>query len=743
MILGKYNCWRGRRMYYSKNRKIPFVEQLQQTECGLCCVAMILRYYNSNQPISEIRRHLEPGRDGTGLKHLYQLLNDLGFHSRVYKTTVEGLKQVTLPAILHWDNNHFVILEKIKNNKFYIIDPALGRKTLSENKIESMFSNYVLTTKPTEKFIPITKKNSVFKTLLPDVFSNKLVFLKLFLLTFFVSAITLSIPIMIQKLIDGVTIHNTLNINTILLFAGLLILYGLLLLTRGKYIVDIRALLDRSLLGKVFSHLLKIPYKFFEVRAKGDLLYRINSMNIIRDLLSEKVIGSIMDVSALVFMTFYMLYKSPVLTILVLVLFLISIGFTLFMHSYIKEYTLYEMVERSKLSKIQTEAISAIFTVKVSGIEDNIYNAWKNKLNDVLFRYKKQANLLNVYTTFTQMMQTISPFLVLLLGLKLYTEKNITLGEVIAFYSLAVMFFSYSFSIFQTWNNFIAATNTLERIQDITNEKIEKEGNLSVPNPIKGDIKLENVTFSYSKYSNPVIKDLSLHIKSGQKVAIVGASGSGKSTLGKLLLGLYTPNSGDIFYDSLNFKGINKKQLRKQIGVVPQEIYLFNESIYDNIRLGHKNVDIHAVKRAAEIAQISDEIEKMPMHYNTLVSDMGLNFSGGQRQRIALAKALLNDPRIMVLDEATSSLDSINEANIANHFKNIGCTCIIIAHRLSTIVDSDIIYVLDDGKIVEQGTHTELMNLQGKYCKLYTQGESSDNSIKIESNEELPKSISS
>ncbi|HDR8040766.1 TPA: peptidase domain-containing ABC transporter [Bacillus cereus] len=730
-------------MYYSKNRKIPFIEQLQQTECGLCCVAMVLRYYNSNQPISEIRRHLEPGRDGTGLKHLYQLLNDLGFHSRVYKTTVEGLKQVTLPAILHWDNNHFVILEKIKNNKFYIIDPALGRKTLSENTIESMFSNYVLTTKPTENFIPITKKDSVFKNFLQDVLSNKLVFLKLFLLTFFVSAITLSIPIMIQKLIDGVTIHNTLNINTILLFAGLLLLYGLLLLARGKYIVDIRALLDRSLLGKVFSHLLKIPYKFFEVRAKGDLLYRINSMNIIRDLLSEKVIGSIMDVSALVFMTFYMLYKSPVLTTLVLVLFLISIGFTLFMHSHIKEYSLYEMVERSKLSKIQTEAISAIFTVKVSGIEENIFNVWKNKLNDVLFRYKKQANLLNVYTTFTQMMQTISPFLVLLLGLKLYTEKNITLGEVIAFYSLAVMFFNYSFSIFQTWNNFIAATNTLERIQDITNEKIEKEGNLPVPNPIKGDIKLENVTFSYSKYSNPVIKNLSLHIKSGQKVAIVGASGSGKSTLGKLLLGLYTPNSGDIFYDSLNFKDINKKQLRKQIGVVPQEIYLFNESIYDNISLGHKNVDIYAVKRAAEIAQISDEIEKMPMHYNTLVSDMGLNFSGGQRQRIALAKALLNDPRIMVLDEATSSLDSINEANIANHFKNIGCTCIIIAHRLSTIVDSDIIYVLDDGKIVEQGTHTELMNLQGKYCKLYTQGESSDNSIKIESNEELSQSISS
>ncbi|ANC22992.1 MULTISPECIES: peptidase domain-containing ABC transporter [Bacillus cereus group] len=711
-------------MFYSNKNKVPFVEQLQQTECGLCCVTMILRYYNSNHSLSDLRKYLEPGRDGTGLKHLYRLLNEMGFHSRVYKTTVQGLKQIKLPAIIHWNENHFVVLEKIKNNKFYIVDPALGRRRMLESEVEMMFSNYVLTTEPTEKFIPITKKEYAFKTFLPNIFSNKLLFLKLFLLTFLVSAITLSIPMMIQKLIDSVTLHNSLNINTILFFAGVLILYGLLLLMRGKYIIDLRALLDYSLLGKVFSHLLRVPYKFFEIRAKGDLLYRINTINAIRDLLSEKVIGSIMDISAIVFMTFYMLYKSPILTALVLILFLISIGFTLIMRPSIKEYTLYEMVERSKLSTTQTEAISAIFTVKVAGIEDDIYSAWKSKLKNVLVRYKKQANLQNVYTTFTQMMQTISPFLVLLLGLKLYIEKNITLGEVIAFYSLTVMYFNYSFSIFQTWNSFISATNALERIQDITNEEVEKEGTQLVPNPIEGDIKLENVTFSYNKHSSPVIKNLSLHIKSGQKVAIVGASGSGKSTLGKLLLGLYNPNSGEIYYDSLNLKNIKKKQLRKQMGVVPQEIYLFNQSIYDNIRLGHENVDIQSVQKVAQIAQIADEIERMPMHYNTLVSDMGLNFSGGQRQRIALAKALLNEPKIIVLDEATSSLDSINEEKIANHFKSVGCTCVVIAHRLSTIVDSDIIYVLDDGEIVEQGTHTELMDLKGEYFKLYTKSDS-------------------
>ena len=210
-----------------------------------------------------------------------------------------------------------------------------------------------------------------------------------------------------------------------------------------------------------------------------------------------------------------------------------------------------------------------------------------------------------------------------------------------------------------------------------------------------------------------------MHSKKGQQIAIVGASGSGKSTLSKILLGLYEPSSGNIYYDDINFKNLNKQAIRKQLGVVPQDISLFNKSIYDNIRMNKENVDNKDIKHAAEIAQISSEIEAMPMGYHTLVSDMGLNLSGGQRQRIALARAVLNNPKVIILDEATSSLDSVNEMKVANYFKAIGCTRIIIAHRLSTIINSDMIYVMDKGKIIESGTHKELMILNGADANLY------------------------
>ena len=210
-----------------------------------------------------------------------------------------------------------------------------------------------------------------------------------------------------------------------------------------------------------------------------------------------------------------------------------------------------------------------------------------------------------------------------------------------------------------------------------------------------------------------------MHIKQGQKVAIVGSSGSGKSTLSKILLGLYEPTSGEILYDGINFKELNKQNVRRQLGVVPQDISLFNKSIYENIKMNKPDVTLEDVKKAAQIAQIADEIEAMPMGYYTLVSDMGLNLSGGQRQRIALARAILNNPQIIILDEATSSLDSVNEKKVSNYFKDIGCTRIVIAHRLSTIIDSDVIYVMDKGKIIESGTHKELMILNGSYANLY------------------------
>ncbi|WP_061860236.1 peptidase domain-containing ABC transporter [Priestia megaterium] len=716
-------------MSHKTKRKVPFVEQMQQTECGLCCVVMILRYYKSYESISEIRNYLEVGRDGVKISQIYNLLEYWGFSTKVYKTSLEGLKMIKLPSIIYWKNNHFVVLEKVKGDKFYIVDPALGKRIISEEEMSSNFSNAVIVTEPTESFLPKRKEKTTFTMLLPDILSNKYLLIKLFIISLVISTVTLAIPIVMQRLIDEVSLNRNIDIPMVFLFLFLLCIYSVFSFARGKFLIDVKIILNKSLFGKVFSHLLKLPYKFFEVRSSGDILFRMGNLDLIKDLISEKVIKGILEIISLVYMISYMFYKSPMLTIVVTGLFLVYGIFTFFIKTPLKEANLYELMERSKLERTQVETITAMFAIKVAGIEEQIFESWNKTLENVLYRYRRQGYLINIYTTFTQILQTTSPFIVLIFGLYLFTNGIITIGEVIAFYSIAVMFFTTSTSLFQTWNDFWLASNSLERIKDITDVEVERDLGKGVTPNLSGDIELRNVSFSYSGDSEPVLQDVSLHIKSGQKVAIVGASGSGKSTLGKLLLGLYPPNKGDIFYDSINFEDINKKELRRQMGTVPQDIHLFNKSIYENISMGIGNVSLEEVRRAAHMAQIDKEIEAMPMNYQTLVSSMGMNLSGGQRQRIALARALINNSKAIILDEATSALDSANEAKIANFFKSVGCTCIIIAHRLSTVIDADVIYVVDKGKIVEFGNHQELISLEGKYYNLYKNSEKNNEEL--------------
>jgi len=710
-------------MSYKTKRRVPFVEQMQQTECGLCCVAMVLRYYKSYESISEIRNHLEVGRDGLKVNQIYNFLKKIGFSTKVYKTSVEGLKIIKNPSIIYWKNNHFVVLEKVKGNKYYIVDPALGKRKISEEEIIANFTNVAIVPNPTNKFTPKNKKESTLDIILPSILTNKLLLIKLFSFSLVLSIITLGIPIVMQQLIDKVTLQQELDIPMILLFSMLLLVYSFSSFRRGKFLIDIKILLNKSLFGRVFSHLLKVPYKFFEVRSSGDILFRMGNLDLIKDLISEKVVKGIMEIISLLFILGYMSCKSSVLTVVVIGLFLVYSIFSFIMRNPIKEANIYELMERSKLERIQVEAITAMFAIKVAAIEEQIFKSWNESLDNMLYRYRKQGYLINIYTSFTQVLQTISPFIVLIFGLSLFTKGFITIGEVIAFYSISVMFFATSTSLFQTWNDFLLASNSLERIRDITDAKIEEDNNKERIQNLRGEIELKNVSFSYTQDSEIVLKDISLHIKSGQKVAIVGTSGSGKSTLGKLLLGLYTPNTGDIFYDSVNLRNINKKELRKQMGVVPQDIHLFNKSIYENISMGMEDISLEKVRKAAHIAQIGEEIEDMPMNYYTLVSSMGLNLSGGQRQRMALARALINNSKLIVLDEATSSLDSVNEARVANFFKETGCTCVIIAHRLSTIINADVIYVMDKGRIVEFGNHGELISLKGKYYNLYNYSE--------------------
>lgn len=709
-------------MIVKKKKRVPIVKQLQQTECGLCCCAMLIRFYNSNETLFELRSFLEAGRDGLTIKQLKNLLVHKGFKADIYKSTILGLKKINVPFIAYWNNEHFIVVEKIKENYYYIIDPANGRRKLTEEEFKKGFSSYILYAVPSESFTPNKRKDkNVWFGVLKNITNYKLLFSIIVFLSLISYLLTLYVPILVQKLIDTSIEYNNLNsISNIVWITFLIsILYGMFVLFRGLKMISLNIFLSKNLVVDTFAHLLKLPFKFFDLRSPGDLLFRLNSMNGFRELLSTQLISGLIDLGAVVFILAYMFFKSIPLTLITILIFAINTVFMFLTRPAVAQAIDDEVAEQSKSQAIQIESIFSIAAIKISGMENEIFSTWNNSFNEVIKRFKKRSILQNVVNTVTQVFQTIAPLVILILELLLFFDNKFTMGEVIAYHSLSVTFFGLTTSLFGTYTQFILATSYLERVKDITETECEKNIENAVNLKLRGNVKLENVSFSYTKHSPKVLKNISLEIREGQKIAIVGSSGSGKSTLSKLIMGLYDPTEGQICFDSIPLEKLDRKQLYKQMGIVPQDITLFNSSILKNITLNNKNISVEKVRKVAKAAQIDKEIESMPMKYNTPISEMGMNLSGGQRQRIVLARALLNDPKILILDEATSSLDLVNETLISKYLSEMGCTRVVIAHRLSTIMDSDFIIVLDKGEVVEVGKHEELIALEGVYSNLY------------------------
>ncbi|KNY28945.1 peptidase domain-containing ABC transporter [Pseudobacteroides cellulosolvens] len=702
-------------------RKVPYIEQMQQTECGLCCIAMILKYYKSNETLGNIRDELEVGRDGLKLAHMERFFHQRGIETNILQMSSDELLQVKLPAIVLWDKEQYVVLESINKKEAVIVDPAYGKikKTFEEFKDE--YLNVVMTVTPTKMFVPKKRKHWVWGSLLKRVGQRKEVFLKTAVISIITYSIQLILPILIESMIDLTTKGtDKMQVKYCIYFVlATILIYGVMSFIRQKSVIDLQMEIDTHLTKGTFTKLMRLPYKYFESRANGDLLFRLNSLNIIRDLISHHIITGVIQLGYAIVIIGYLLDKSVMLTLVTMGIFLGNGLFIFVMRPRILEANQYQIIENTKLQSIQTETIYSIFGVKASGMESDVENNWNDKYQRSMRAYKKKNVILNVYQTIISIFQTVGPFFVLLLGLKLCTMGKLTIGGVIASYSLASIFISTSVSLFNMWNDFNLASSYLERINDITEAKEEVKPEKPIMINITGEVEFRNVSFAYTNTSDYVIKNLSFKIEKGKKTAIVGTSGSGKSTLIKLLLGLYEPTEGEIFYDGVNLKDIDKTELRKQIGVVPQDMTLFNKTILDNIVLNSEKIDMELIKNATDIAHISREIDDMPMKYNTLLSDMGMNLSGGQRQRIVLARAVVNNPKLVLLDEATSSLDTINERKISQYFEKNGSTRIVVAHRMSTIIDSDKILVLDNGYLVEHGTHKELLQENKVYAKLF------------------------
>jgi ABC-type bacteriocin/lantibiotic exporter with double-glycine peptidase domain len=702
-------------------RKAPYIEQMEHSECGLACIAMIVNYHGYQVSLAEIRDQFGASKKGTSLHNLVEISSFYNINAKVFKAERIESSIINYPIVVFWENKHYIVLEKIsKNNKrFSIIDPAHGRRSITNTEFYEKYSGYILTFTLSEGFTK-RKKQSKTNFLWSHIITQKKVLFSVLLVSFILQGFGMVIPKITQWITDNIILRqqtNYINLSGIMVLT-IYIFYQLFSITRGYMIARLQTLIDSSLMSTFIAKLFNLPYSFFETRTSGDLIYRANSNTLIRQILSSRVIALVIDTILIIGYAAMMFYIKWQLALLVIGLSIIIICTMLLSTRLIRNLSDKNLLIQTKTQSYLTESIYGICDVKVLGAEEKIFKNWFKLFKQHLKISQKQSFITSTLESFGVGIQFITPLFLLWIGTNMVINKNITLGELLAFNSLAVSFIVPIVSMGTTYSQLLLLGSYMQRLQDVVESKSENL-DLEEIKDFKGYIEFKDVSFKYDYFGKNVLSSINLTIKPGEKIAIVGTSGSGKSSLAKLLLGLNLPTAGTLTYDGQDIKNLNIQSVRKKIGAVLQETRLFHGSVLENIELLSEEKSLNNVIEIAKIADIHEDILKQPMGYHTMISEGGNNFSGGQRQRLLLARALIKKPKLLILDEATSALDNLSEARIQENLEKLNCTQIIVAHRLSTVVNADRILVMHDGSIIESGTHEELLSKMSYYYNLY------------------------
>lgn len=696
-------------------RKIKFCRQISETECGLCCISMILSFYNTYQPLSYYRAKTQIGRDGLTFPLLISLLKTENIDSEIYEINKYkfGLKPV---IAFSKKTNHFVVIESKK--KIIVYDPNIGHFSTTLDFLNKNY-DYIIECKPNKNYIPHKTKLNDWRHFTPIIIENKINLIKLTLSSFIVYALSTSITYIVQKTIDSLE-KNTLTYNPLLLIIPTIITFLFILISfiRNKVMIEIELFLDKKLNIRTFEKILKLPLSFFNSRGSSEIIYRMTLLQSIREVISNGVVNIIIEGGMIFFLLIYSIKLNFVYTTFLILLSIFTLVYIILINKKILINNQKSLIANSELMNVEYELVSILEYIKATGNEAFILNKFKLKLKDVLNYFKKSENLLFSNKLILDTLSLMGPFFLFFSSLYFEVIKNNSLGEKITLYMISNMIISKSTVLFQNFTSFEIMKSILERLNDIydnKNEDINKKG--SQIDDIKS-IEFKNVCFSYTENSKPTLKNISFNIKCNERIAFVGPSGAGKSTILKLLGKLYDIQKGKILINGININDINLKSLRTNMNLIPQNKELLEDSILNNITLG-RNFSIEEIKTALKVANFKDEISQFPLGLNTRISEITNNISGGQKQRILIARAILQNNSLLLLDEATSALDYITEKNIVKQLKNVTSSQIIIAHRLSTILDADRIYYMQNGEIIEYGSHSELMEKKGAYFNMY------------------------
>ena len=705
--------------------KVPVIMQLEALECGAASLAMIMAYYGKWVPLEQVRLDCGVSRDGSKAKNIYLAAENYGFEVKAYRAGPESVKENgKFPCIIHWNMNHFVVLNGFRGNHVYINDPARGTVRISWDEFDKAFTGIVLEIVPSPDFKPGGKRKSTLdfaaKRLAGTGAAVVFVMLTTAISYLFGIADSVTSRIFIDRLLTGI---NKDWVNPFMLIMIFLAVINLTVSwVQTIYSLKINGKMAIAGNASYMWKVLHLPMEFFSQRLAGDIQSRAGMNASIAGTLVGTFAPLLLNTVMMIFYLVLMIRQSVLLSLIGFSTLILNIIMSRIISNRRINITRVQMRDSAKLESTTASGIEMIETIKASGAENGFFQKWAGfqaSVNAQNVKAAKEQQFIGIVPAF---FSTVANYAVLIAGVYLTMDGRFTLGSVLMFQGFLGSFMSPAMTLISAGQTIQEMRTQMERIEDVMeypdDPSLDNEPVIEKTGKLKGNILIKNITFGYSRLEEPVIKDFSLSLKTGERVAIVGSSGSGKSTMSKLISGLYQPWSGEILFDGHNRSDYPREVMTGSIAVVDQDITVFEDTISNNIKMWNDDIQDFEVILAARDAMLHDDITKLPGGYEYKLQSGGKNISGGQRQRMEIARVLAQDPSIIILDEATSALDAKTEFGVINAIRDRGITCIVIAHRLSTIRDCDEIIVLDHGKIAERGTHDELMAKGGIYSDL-------------------------
>ncbi|MCU0569900.1 MAG: NHLP family bacteriocin export ABC transporter peptidase/permease/ATPase subunit [Oculatellaceae cyanobacterium Prado106] len=706
----------------------PTLLQMEAVECGAAALGIILSYYNRIVPLPELRQACGVSRDGSKASNILGAARHYGLEAKGFKADLTTLWDLPFPLIVFWNFNHFLVVEGIQKKgedaRVFLNDPATGRRVVSLEEFNEAYTGVVLVFEPGAAFQPGGRHRDLYRALWERLQGSLGALVFCILTGLFLVIPGLAMPAFSQVFIDNVLIQERdewlrpliLGILVTAILSGFLTRLQLQLLRRTKI------KLSMGMSSRFLWHILHLPVSFYDQRFAGEISSRVQLNDSLADLLSGKLATTAIATVMVIFYAIVMLQYDAVLTLIGIAFVIINLLALQWVSRQRVDTNMKLMQEQGKVSGVAISGLQSMETLKASGLESDFFSRWSGYYAKAVNVQQEMDVMNQTLGILPSVLSAIASMLLLVIGGFRVIDGALSIGMLIAFQSLMQQFMEPVNTLVSLGSDLQEMEGNLNRLDDILQNPMDVDPEpslMSLTQPrLQGYLELRNLTFGYNQAGKPLIENLNLSLKPGQRVALIGGSGSGKSTVAKLVCGLYQPWSGEIYLDGQARSQIPRPIIANSVAYVEQGIHLFSGSVRDNLTLWDTTVSDRQLIQACQDAAIHEVIQALPNGYNTNLLEGASNLSGGQRQRLEIARALVNQPTLLVMDEATSALDTETEKIIDQNLRLRGCTCLIVAHRLSTIRDCDEIIVMEQGKVIQRGTHEELKQREGHYLNL-------------------------